>query len=76
VANAADDVIDNITGAESTVAAFMSNHPNTSEDAALAHPISRVSGAGSEHAETKIAKKKGYTMERKQLDEESFALEN
>ena len=45
VANRTDDVIHRITGAESTVAALVSDDPNSRENAALAYPIGGIAAA-------------------------------
>ena len=52
MANRTDDVIHRITGAESTVAALVSDDPNSGENAALAHPIRGISEANRECAVT------------------------
>jgi hypothetical protein len=50
VANRADNVVDKVTGAESAVTTFVSDHPNSSENATLAQPIRRISGADGDYA--------------------------
>ena len=50
VANRTNNVVDQITGAESTVAALVSDDPYSGEDAALAYPIRGIAEAHRECA--------------------------
>jgi hypothetical protein len=83
VANRTDNVIDQITGAESTMAALVSDDPNSGEDAALAQPVGGVAAVEHESSveeragkvENATAERRGCTIEPKQRDGTTFAPE-
>ena len=53
-----NDIIHQVTRAEPTVAALVSEHPQSGENAALAHPIRGVTAPSNENAGQKILKRR------------------
>ena len=80
-----NDVIHQVTRAEPTVAALVSEHPKSGENAALAHPIRGITAASNEYAGQEFDKRRvasaagarrGNTEEQRRPDEETFAQES
>ena len=54
MADGANDIIYKSVGAESAMTAFVCYHPNSGENAALAHPIGSVSDVRTKHEKAGI----------------------